>query len=66
MLKSKNAQKDWVSAKIAELYYFGKGFTIESLAKEVGVSKSTVFLHIKSMRKEIKKNIQNPFDNNDE
>lgn len=66
LLKSKNAQKDWVSAKITELYYFGKGFTIESLAKEVGVSKSTVFLHIKSMRKEIKKNIQNPFDNNNE
>ncbi len=66
LLKSKNANSDWVSAKIAELYYFGKGFTIESLAREVGVSKSTVFLHIKSMRKEIKKNIKNPFDNKDE
>ena len=66
LLKSKNSDNDWVSAKIAELYYFGKGFTIESLAKEVGVSKSTVFLHIKSMRKQIKKNIKNPFDNKNE
>ena len=62
-LKSKQTKDDWVSAKIAELYYFGKGFTIESLAKEVGVSKSTVFLHIKAMKKEIKKNIDNPFEN---
>ena len=60
-LKSKQSEGDWASAKIAELYYFGKGFTIEGLAKEVGVSKSTVFLHIKAMKKEIKNNINNPF-----
>ena len=64
-LKSKQNEKDWVSAKIAELYYFGKGFTIEGLAKEVGVSRSTVFLHIKSMKKEIKQNIKSPFDKNE-
>jgi DNA-directed RNA polymerase specialized sigma24 family protein len=64
-LKSKQSENDWASAKMAELYYFGKGFTIESLAKEVGVSKSTVFLHIKAMRKEIKKNIDNPFNKED-
>lgn len=60
-LKSKQTEKDWVSAKIAELYYFGKGFTIEGLAEEIGVSKSTVFLHIKKIKKEIKNNIENPF-----
>lgn len=65
-LKAKQSKGDWASAKIAELYYFGKGFTIESLAKEVGVSKSTVFLHIKSMKKEIKENIDNPFRNDGE
>ena len=65
-LKSKQSQGDWASAKIAELYYFGKGFTIEGLAKEVGVSKSTVFLHIKSMKKEIRNNIDNPFRNEEE
>lgn len=65
-LKSKQTQKDWASAKIAELYYFGKGFTIEGLAKELNVSKSTVFLHIKKMKKEIKQNIDNPFKGNGE
>lgn len=65
-LKSKKSNKDWVSAKIAELYYFGKGFTIESLAKEVGVSKSTVFLHIKAMKSEIKNNVTNPFNEEEE
>lgn len=65
-LKSKKSNKDWVSAKIAELYYFGKGFTIESLAKEVGVSKSTVFLHIKAMKGEIKNNVTNPFNDEEE
>lgn len=61
LLKSKQTSPKWVSAKIAELYYFGKGFTIEGLAKEIGVSKSTVFLHIKSMKKEIKKTVKNPY-----
>lgn len=65
-LKSKLKTDNWVSAKIAELYYFGKGFTIESLANEIGVSKSTVFLHLKSIRKEIKNNIENPFDTNED
>jgi DNA-directed RNA polymerase specialized sigma24 family protein len=65
-LKAKQTNGDWVSAKIAELYYFGKGFTIEGLAAEVGVSKSTVFLHIKAMKKEIRENINNPFRNNGE
>jgi DNA-directed RNA polymerase specialized sigma24 family protein len=65
-LKTKQTSGDWVSAKIAELYYFGKGFTIEGLAAEVGVSKSTVFLHIKAMKKEIRENINNPFRNNGE
>ena len=65
-LKSKRNEKGWVSAKISELYYFGKGFTIESLAKELGVSKSTVFLHIKATKRELRDNIDNPFDNEED
>lgn len=64
-LKSKQTSDNWVSAKIAELYYFGKGFTIEGLAEEIGVSKSTVFLHIKKMKLEIRDNIDNPFNKED-
>jgi DNA-directed RNA polymerase specialized sigma24 family protein len=62
-LKSKASTDDWASAKIAELYYFGSDFTIEGLAKEVGISKSTVFLHIKKMKQELTENIKNPFKN---
>lgn len=56
----------WASAKIAELYYFGKGTTIEKLAEEIGVSKSTIFLHIKSMKQHIRNEVTNPFKDNDE
>ena len=66
-LKQKQKGPKWVSAKIAELYYFGDKKTIEGLASEIGVSKSTIFLHIKSVRNEIKDNFDNPFEtNNDE
>ncbi len=62
-LKQRQKGPKWVSAKIAELYYFGEGKTIESLAREIGVSKSTIFLHIKSIKMEIRENFDNPFDN---
>lgn len=65
-LKRLQSTTKWASAKIAELYYFGKGTTIEKLADELGVSKSTVFLHIKATKKHIQKNIDNPFNQNEE
>ena len=65
-LKQKQKGPKWVSAKIAELYYFGDKKTIEGLADEIGVSKSTIFLHIKSVRNEIKENFDNPFETNDD
>ncbi len=65
-LKQKQKGPKWVSAKIAELYYFGDKKTIEGLADEIGVSKSTIFLHIKSVRNEIKDNFDNPFETNDD
>ncbi len=65
-LKQKQKGPKWVSAKIAELYYLGDKKTIEGLADEIGVSKSTIFLHIKSVRNEIKDNFDNPFETNDD
>ena len=65
-LKQKQMGKKWVSSKIAELYYFGKDKTIESLAAEIGVSKSTIFLHIKAVKNEIRETIQNPFKSGNE
>ncbi len=61
-LKEKQKGNKWVSYKITELYYFGKKKTIEGLAKEIGVSKSTIFLHIKATKNEIRKQFNNPFN----
>ena len=65
-LKQKQKGPKWVSAKISELYYFGDKKTIEGLADEIGVSKSTIFLHIKAVRNEIKENFDNPFEKYDD
>jgi DNA-directed RNA polymerase specialized sigma24 family protein len=51
----------WASAKIAELYYTQAKSTFDSLAEDIGVSRSTIFLHTKKMREYIKENIPNPF-----
>jgi DNA-directed RNA polymerase specialized sigma24 family protein len=65
-LKQRQSSNGWVSAKIAEMYFFGKGFTIGSLAEELGVSRSTVFLHIKKMKKELREYIEHPYKEEDE
>jgi RNA polymerase sigma factor (sigma-70 family) len=50
----------WVSSKLTQMYYF-EGFTQESLAQEINICKSTVFLHTKKMKNHIKETIPNPF-----
>ena len=65
-LKRLQKTDKWASAKISELYYFGKGFTISSLADEIGVSKSTVFLHIKATKQHLRNEVTNPFNKKDE
>ena len=51
----------WSSAKIYELYTFGDK-TMEKLSDEIGISKSTTFLNVKKIKKHLKDNIKNPFD----
>jgi DNA-directed RNA polymerase specialized sigma24 family protein len=51
----------WASAKIAELYYTNKDATFDSLAEDIGVSRSTIFLHTKKTKEYIKANLPNPF-----
>jgi RNA polymerase sigma factor (sigma-70 family) len=50
----------WVSSKLTQMYYF-EGFTQESLAEEINICKSTVFLHTKKIKNHIKETIPNPF-----
>lgn len=60
-LKQMQKQKGWSSAKIAELYWF-TDMTFETLAKEIKVSKSTVFLNVRKVKNKLKNNLKNPFD----
>ena len=65
-LDTLKSTKMWTSAKLYELYAFSE-LTMEELSKEVGISKSTVFLNIKKVKQHLKILIDNPFkDMNDE
>ena len=64
-LQELNKSKHWAGSQLAHLYFFSD-FTLEGLAKEIGISKSTCFLQIKKIKGILKDNIDNPFDNTDE
>ena len=58
--KLKNNTRMWSSAKIYEYYAFGD-YTLDGLAKELNLSKSTIFLAVKKVKSHLKKNIKSPF-----
>lgn len=51
----------WASARIYQLYQFNDEMTLDKLAKEIGLSKSTVFLNTKRVKKHLKEVLDNPF-----
>lgn len=51
----------WASAKLYQLYHFTEGMTLEKLACEIGLSKSTVFLNTKKIKNHLKEKLENPF-----
>lgn len=57
-----NLQKTrmWASSMLAELYFYSDK-TLEEVSKDIGVSKSTSYLHVKKIRKHLKNKINNPF-----
>ena len=59
-LNKLKSTKLWSSARIYELYVFGE-YTLDGLAKELHLSKSTVFLAVKKIKGHLKKTINNPF-----
>lgn len=61
-LKRLEKTKLWAPSKLAQMYFFSDK-TLESLATEVGISKSTTFLAVKKIKKHIRENIDNPFKN---
>tara|TARA_A100001201_G_scaffold142790_1_gene142015 strand:- start:4449 stop:5006 length:558 start_codon:yes stop_codon:yes gene_type:complete len=52
--------RNWSSAKLYEMYAF-TDVTMEELSTKIGISKSTVFLNIKKIKKHLKDKIENPF-----
>lgn len=59
-LKSLEKTKMWPSAKIFSLYWCSDK-TLDKLAKDIGISKSTTFLAVKKIRIYLKSVIENPF-----
>jgi DNA-directed RNA polymerase specialized sigma subunit len=51
----------WPSAKIFELYWMSDK-TLDEVAKDIKISKSTTFLAVKKIRNYLKQVIENPFN----
>lgn len=60
MLKSLSITKHWPQAKIFELYWMSDK-TLDEVATDTKISKSTVFLAVKKVRKILAQTIDNPF-----
>jgi RNA polymerase sigma factor (sigma-70 family) len=60
-LKHLEQTKMWTSSKIFQLYWMSDK-TLDQTAKDIGISKSTVFLSVKKIRKYLAEIINNPFD----
>lgn len=60
-LKRLRITRLWAPAKIFEIYWMSDR-TLDQVAKEIGISKSTVFLSIKKIRNYLKETIQTPFE----
>ena len=61
-LESMKKRKGWSSAVIYSHYWMSDK-TLDEVSKEIGISKSTTFLAVKKTKLHLKKNIQNPFQN---
>lgn len=60
-LKNMERTKQWASSKLYQLYAFDKDMTLERLASEIGISKSTAFLQTKKAKVHLRTVIKNPF-----
>ena len=59
-LKRLEVTKLWPQAKLYSIYWMSDK-TLNEVAKDIGISKSTTFLAIKKIRKHMKEIIDNPF-----
>jgi hypothetical protein len=64
-LKAMEYTRNWAPSKLTQLYYYNPEMTLDKLAKEIKISKSTAFLNIRKTRTHLKNVIENPFTNQD-
>jgi len=62
-LKHLEKTRMWASSKIFQLYWMSDK-TLDEVANDIGISKSTTFLAVKRIRKYLKEVINNPYDEN--
>ena len=62
-LKRLETTKNWPQSKIAQ-YYFFSDKTMEEVAKDIKISKSTTYLAIRKIKEHMKNLLDNPFENN--
>jgi DNA-directed RNA polymerase specialized sigma24 family protein len=60
-LKRLEKTRLWAPSKIYQMYAFDSEMTFEKLASELKLSKSTVYLNCKKIKKHLKDNLENPF-----
>jgi DNA-directed RNA polymerase specialized sigma24 family protein len=60
-LKNMERTRAWASSKLYQLYAFDKDMTLEKLASNIGISKSTAFLQTKKAKLHLRATIKNPF-----
>jgi DNA-directed RNA polymerase specialized sigma24 family protein len=63
-LKEMEKTRQWASSKLAQLYYFNDDMTLERLASEIGICKSTAFTNIKKAKLLVRDRVKNPFRSN--
>lgn len=59
-LEAMKQQRGWQSAMLFSIYYFGDR-SYNQLAKEIGISKSTVFLNARKVKQHMMDILKNPF-----
>jgi RNA polymerase sigma factor (sigma-70 family) len=59
-LNEMKATNKWASGKLFELYHFSDK-TLDEVALDIGISKSTLFLNCKRVKTQLKTRIKNPF-----
>lgn len=60
-LKELSKTRLWAPAKLFELYQFSEGMTLDKLASEIGICRSTAFGNTKKIKLHLRGKLTNPF-----